>query len=143
MEEFPNVEELFLAVDVGDPDAVGTGDFRGARVYSPSILLSVSVSSADSTVAFLIRPLGCNGKQFLDVEELFLAADFREAYPIYAIDFRKEGSSNSSMSLSTTDSTAGFLIVPRCCNGEEFLDVEELFLAADFREAYPICAIDF
>jgi hypothetical protein len=54
MEEFPNVEEPFLAVDFGDRDAVGTGDFRDARVYSPSISLSVSVSSADSTVAFLI-----------------------------------------------------------------------------------------
>jgi hypothetical protein len=136
MEDFPNAEELFLAVDFGDPDAVGTGDFRGARVYSSSLSLSVSVPSAELTVAFLIRPLGCNGREFLDVEELCLAVDFR-GVRVYS------PSISLSVSVPSADSTVAFLIKPLGCNGKEFLDVEELFLAADFREAYPICAIDF
>jgi hypothetical protein len=101
----------------------------------------MSLSTTDSTAGFLIVARCCNGEEFLNVDERFLAVDLHEAHPVCARDFRGVSTSNSSISLSETssDSIFDFLIVPLGFDIEEFLDVEERFLAVDFGSSSWVC----
>lgn len=134
LEKFCNLEELSLVVA-----------FRDADRDSSSI--SLLLSSPKSTPSFLILLLllGCNLKEFVDVDERFLTVDLHGAYLVCTIDFRGVYASDSSRSLlllllslslpaCTIDLFSDFriLIVPLGFGAGEFLDLEESFSVGDF-----------
>jgi hypothetical protein len=144
LENFCDLKELSLVVVFRDADRDGTGDFCSISVDSSSI--SLLLSSPKSTPSFLILLLllGCNSKEFVDVDERFLTVDLHGAYLVCTIDFRGVYASDSSRSLllllslslpaSTINLFLDFLIpiVPLGFGVGEFLDLEESFSVGDF-----------